>query len=122
MPGELPVVRVEFGAVEDARRVVLGALAGVPERQRARLAARVVADLRAAGCLGAVVEQHFSAQDCAALLGRSPRHVADECKRGNFGRVFFDAGGWMIPASGVEAWLQAREYQRQGVILEGIAA
>lgn len=121
-PAQLQAVRVEFSAVEDARRVVVEALASVPERQRSRLAAVVVAALRDAGSLGATIEQHYSAQDCARLLGRSARHITDECKRGNFGRVFFDAGGWMIPASGVQAWLERREFIGHGAILEDKAA
>lgn len=61
---------------------------------------------------GLLVEQHYKAADVAVLVCRSTKHVVQEAKRGAFGRVFFDAGGWLIPASGVTAWLELRRVGR----------
>jgi len=61
---------------------------------------------------GLMVEQHYNAAEVAELVRRSAKHVVQEARRGAFGRVFFDSGGWLIPASGVAAWLEARRVGR----------
>ena len=118
----MSVLRVEFTELEHARRVIERELAGLGARQSARLAGRIAAGLRDAGSLGGCVDKHYSAADLGRLLGRSKRFVAAQAKAGAFGRVFFDSGGWMIPASGVREWLSNREHHEQREILEGIRA
>lgn len=68
---------------------------------------------------GLLVEQHYKAAEVAELVRRSPEHVVKCARRGEFGAVFFDAGGWMIPASGVSAWLELRRVGRVGRVVEG---
>lgn len=100
-------VRVEFGSLEDCRRAIFLNLTGVvlDERKRAKAAGSIAAALRDGGLIAGSVEQHYSAAQVAALLGRCPEYVVHEAKAGRFGRVCRDARGWLIPASGVEAWL-----------------
>ena len=107
-PASITLLRVEFSTVEDARRRVFFELASLPdERKRARLAGSIAASLRDAGLLARSVEQHYSAADLGALLGRSAEHVGKLARRGEFGPVAKDAGGYLIPASGVQSWLDA---------------
>lgn len=104
-------VKVQFGVLEDARRVVLDSLNECPSldaRSRARLASVLVAALRDAGLLAQSVEQHYSATQVANLLNRSSKHVAQQAKAGAFGPVALDDGGYLIPASGVQQWLDRR--------------
>jgi len=105
-----PVLRVEFGSVEDARRAVFSVLmeTGLTERERSRTAGAVVSRLRSAGLLGQVIEQHYSAAQVAGLLGRCAEYVVKLAKAGQFGPVARDEGGWIIPASGVQSWLSSR--------------
>lgn len=101
----LSPVRVVFSSLEDARRVVFSRLAGLSPEKRARVASLIAADLRDAGLLGCSVEQHYKGVDVAALLSRTPEWVRGAAERGLFGEVFKDDGGWLIPASGVHAYL-----------------
>ena len=104
------VVQVEFGPVEEARRVVLAALGeAVSPAQAARLASVVTARLRNAGLLGGV-ERHYSAATTGLLLSRSPEHVVAQIKLGRFGVCYRDDGGWLVPESGVQGWLAARVF------------
>lgn len=98
-------MRVSVGTLEDARRAVFSVLQGFDHRKRAQVCAGVVESLRAAGVLGAVVDQHYSAAELARLLGRCPEYVSDQARKGAFGPVMRDAKGWLIPASGVNRWL-----------------
>jgi hypothetical protein len=107
----MTAVRVQFGVQEDARRVVADVLASVPalsDRERSRLAAELVAQLRDAGCLASAVEQHYNAAQTALLISRCPKYVGAQAKAGRFGPVMRDDGGWLIPASGIQRWLSAR--------------
>lgn len=105
------LTRVQFGVVEDARRVALQALAAVPDaRLRARLAGEVTTALREAGALAQAVEQHYNARQVAELIARCPDYVCAQAKAGAFGPVMRDDGGWLIPASGVQAWLARRVF------------
>ena len=100
------VLRVEFGRAEDARRVVFRLLGGLlPERLRARAAARVAAELRDAGLLGSSVEEHYSAADLARRIGRSAEYLVSEIAARRLWPVLRDARGYLIPASSVNAWL-----------------
>lgn len=52
------------------------------------------------------LEAHYPPRMVAALLFRSERWVVDAAKRGAFGpRIVKDGGGWLIPASGINAYL-----------------
>jgi hypothetical protein len=68
------------------------------------------------------IEQHFSAAQVAGLIGRCPEYVSAGARRGEFGRVFRDARGWIIPASGVRAWLAAREVSPVLHVLQEVSA
>jgi len=106
--GGLLAARVHFSSLEDARRVVFSILAGsLPARDQSRLASVIAARLRDAGLLGSCVEQHFSAAQVAALLGRSPAWAVKRAKAGEFGPVAWD-DGLLIPASGVNWYLSVR--------------
>jgi hypothetical protein len=61
------------------------------------------------------IEQHYSAVQVAGLLGRCPEYVVKLAKSGRLGPVFRDAGGWIIPASGVRAWLSSCRVTPNGV-------
>jgi hypothetical protein len=53
-----------------------------------------------------VLEAHYPPKVVAALLGRSERWVIDQAKAGAFGAdVFKDGKGWLLPASGINAYL-----------------
>lgn len=55
----------------------------------------------------ALLAKHFSAVAVAKLCGgRSKRWAIDRAKAGDFGRCFFDSRGWLIPESGVLAYLK----------------
>jgi hypothetical protein len=107
----LTATRVQFGVTEDARRAVFAALAPVEDaRRRARLANEVTSALRAEDLLAQSVEQHYNARQVADLVSRHPDYIAAQAKAGKFGPVMRDDGGWLIPASGVQAWLAARVF------------
>lgn len=94
--------------MDAARRVALARLVWLPVRSRERAAASVAEALWRAGFFSGQVEQHYSAARVAELVGRCPEHVVSQVKAGQFGPVFRDAGGWIIPASGVQRWLASR--------------
>lgn len=104
------ITRIQLSTLDDARRVVLDLLDCVPERSRGRLAGQVVAALRDAGLLAASIEEHYSAAQVARFLGRSAEWVSDRARAGDFGRVVRDDGGWLIPASGVQRYLDAHSF------------
>jgi len=109
---QLPALHVRISTVEDARRAVFSCLADAglsPAKQRT-IANGITAKLRADALLASSVEQLYKASEVAVLVSRSPEHVVKEAKAGKFGAVFFDAGGWLIPASGVQAWLDRRAF------------
>lgn len=102
---------MEFGTLEDARRVVQDALSQAPTlsaRERSRLSAELVADLRDKGLLAQCQEQLYTAVQAARLISRSPKYVAQQAKAGALGPVGLDDGGWLIPASGLQRWFTAR--------------
>jgi hypothetical protein len=107
-------VRVQFGVQEDARRVIADVLADghhsklLNDRQRARLAQVLTSALRDAGCLASAVEQHYDAQQTAVLIQRCSKYVGLQARAGAFGPVMRDDKGWLIPASGIQRWLEAR--------------
>jgi len=103
-------VSVHFSTVENVRRALFSNLEGLPERQRSALAAKLTRVLRDGGWLASSVEQHYKASQVAALVSRTPEHVVKECKDGRFGTVYRDDGGWIVPASGVQAWLNRKIY------------
>lgn len=108
----LPALRVQVSCVEDCRRAVFLGLqdAGLsPARQRA-VALGITDRLRAQGLLASSVEQLYKASEVALLVSRSPEYVVKEAKRGGFGVAYRDDGGWLIPASGVQAWLGRRVF------------
>lgn len=110
----MTAVRVQFGVQEDARRAVLAALEVLPDAQRleplqrARLASKLTLALRDAGCLASAVEQHYDAQQTAGLIQRCAKYVGLQAKAGQFGPVCRDDRGWLIPASGIQRWLDGR--------------
>ncbi len=109
--GVLPTatrVEVRFSSVDDVRALVFSELSVLPDRQRAAVANKLTSKLRSGGWLGASIEQHYKAVDAARLIGRCPEFVVKECKAGRFGRVYRDDGGWLIPASGIQEWLERR--------------
>lgn len=54
-------------------------------------------------------ERFFSVNQVAAMFpGRSRRWVVDRLKTGQFGTVLKDEGAWLIPLSGLRAYVQAR--------------
>lgn len=112
----IETVRVEFSTLEDVRRVLFLELALLPERQRADVARRITAKLRDGGWLATSVEQLYKASQVAGLVSRSCEHVVKECKAGRFGTVYRDDGGWLIPASGVQAWLDRKQYSQAEVL------
>lgn len=106
----VPVTRVEirFDTLKDVRAALFLELADLPDRQRAVLASRLAAKLRDGGWLADAIEQHYNATATAEKIGRTPEHVVKECKAGRFGVVYRDDGGWLIPASGIQSWLERR--------------
>jgi len=118
-------VRVNFGVFEDARRVVFCELTGLPSRQQSKLAHAVVSQLRNAGLLPGCVDQHYSATQTAALLGRSPEFVVKEISRGKLRPVYRDGGGWLVPASSIQRWLDERTFsaaKSSSLIKKGMGA
>ena len=101
-------VEVRFAPVDDVRAVFFAELGMLSDRQRAATANRLAAAMRAGGWLADPVECHFNARATAAKIGRSPEFVVKECKAGRFGMVYRDDGGWLIPASGIQSWLERR--------------
>lgn len=102
------VVRVQFSAVEDCRRVVFDILveSGLSECKARRMAGVISARLRDTGHLGSSLEQHYSAADAAALMGgRCSAWAVKHARMGDFGPVSCDGGDWLIPASGLQAYL-----------------
>lgn len=110
----MTTVRVQFGVQEDARRVALEVLADghysklLNDRERSRVASMLVAALRDAGCLAQSVEQHYDATQTAVLIRRCSKYVGLQARAGGFGPVMRDDGGWLIPATGIQRWLDAR--------------
>lgn len=52
------------------------------------------------------LELFYSVQSVAVLLGgRSVRWVQEMIRRGEFGPCVHDSGGWLVPSSGVAAYL-----------------
>lgn len=103
------VVRVQFGPVEDCRRVVFEILveSGLPESRASRIAGVISSSLRDAGHLGSSLEQHYSASDAAALMGgRCSAWAVKHARSGDFGPVYCDGGDWLIPASGLRSYLE----------------
>jgi len=45
--------------------------------------------------------------------GRSDRWVKDKAKAGEFGEVFRDNGGWLIPEAGLQAYLSRHRVTTQ---------
>ncbi len=60
------------------------------------------------------VEQHYSAADAATLLGRTPEYVVQQIRKHQFARVSRDGGGWLIPASSIQRWLEAHSFDVSG--------
>jgi hypothetical protein len=102
--------RVIFDAWSDARNVVFKALEGLPPRERSRLASAVVDALRGAHLLAQAVEQHYSAVQFAALLGRSDEYVMGLIRKGLLKPVMRDGRGWLIPASTCQRWLDEHTF------------
>jgi hypothetical protein len=63
------------------------------------MAAAVTERLREAGLLAQAVEQHYSAVQLGALLGRSDEYVMQLIRKGKLAPVSRDGRGWLIPAS-----------------------
>ena len=101
-------VEVSFSTVKDVRAALFLKLAILPDRERAAMASRLAAMLRDDGWLGDAIEVHYNATAVAAKISRTPEFVVKECKAGRFGVVYHDDGGWLIPASGVQSWLERR--------------
>jgi hypothetical protein len=67
------------------------------------------------GCLSNVIQlpaqevvtlqEHLPAAVVAERLHRCTKWVIQRAKDGDFGAVFRDDGGWLIPASGVNSYL-----------------
>lgn len=54
-------------------------------------------------------EKFYSVSQVAAMFpGRGRRWVIDRVKAGQFGTVLKDDGGWLIPLSGLRAFVSAR--------------
>lgn len=64
-------VTVKWSTYEDARRIVLDCLDRVPQHLRGQTAKTIISRLRDARLLQQSVEQHYSAKQTAALLGRT---------------------------------------------------
>lgn len=88
-----------------ARRVVLSALDELSPRVRTRLAVAVIDGLAAARLLRAGIEEHYSAKELAALLGRSDEYIVSLIRRNQLSPVSRDGRGWLIPASTAQRWL-----------------
>lgn len=107
----------QWNAVAECRRLVFLKLESLPARTRSMLASTITSELRTAGLLGPVVEQHLSAADAASLLGRRcARWAVKHAAKGDFGQVFRDGGDWLIPASGLEAYLAAHAVESSTTI------
>lgn len=65
--------------------------------------------------MSAAVEMHYTAVEVGLLIRKSVRYVKDKAKAGAFGAVFFVDGDYIIPASGVNAFLQAHPIPAFGV-------
>lgn len=129
MPEQEPMhLRVAFSSLEDARRLVHELLAVARQRrlsdvERARLASRIAAGLRDAGLLGQSLEQCYSAADVGALCGgRTSAWAVKHARLGDFGAVFCDGGDWLIPASGVQEYLQRHRVTTTADVQEAQAA
>lgn len=119
-----PVLHVRLSAVEDCRRAVFLLLqeSNLKPAEQGRTASLIAARLRDARLLASSVEQLYKASEVALLVSRSERHVVDQAKAGQFGVVYRDDGGWLIPASGVQAWLGRRVFSGSVVAKEDLAA
>jgi hypothetical protein len=104
------ITRIAFAPVEDVRVLFLRLLDFIPERKRAALAARLADALQARGLLSGGLQPHYTAVQVGQLLSRGPEWVAARVKAGDFGPCSRDDGGWLIPASGVNAYLARRVF------------
>lgn len=117
------ICRVEFSRVEDARRVVFRLLDGLlSERQRARVASCIAAELRDVGLLGSSVEEHYSAEGLAQRIERSAGYVSKEIAKLRLAPVLRDARGYLIPASSANAWLARYVFESSTAMEKGAAA
>lgn len=55
------------------------------------------------------LEAHLPPWRVAALLDRCEKWVIQRAKAGDFGPVFRDDGGWLIPAAGVNEYLRRHQ-------------
>ena len=101
-------LEVRVSPVDDLRAAVFSVLAELPDRKRAAVTSRILQVLKSGRWLAGNIDQHYSAADAARLLGRCPEYIAREAKSGRLGVVYRDDGGWIIPASGLQAWLDRR--------------
>lgn len=106
------VVQVSLSLREDAARRVFSLLEVVPARERRRVALAVVEDFQRAGFFNFGIEQHYSAADFARLVGRSRAYIVQEIEAGRISPAFRDGGGFLIPASAGERWLESRRLGR----------
>lgn len=107
-------VEISFSALKDVRAALFLILDELPDRKRAALASKLAAMLRDGGWLADGIERHYKATSVAEKVSRSPEFIVKECKAGRFGRVYRDDGGWLIPASGVQSWLERRIFGEEG--------
>lgn len=61
------------------------------------------------------VEAMYPVRIVAGLFFRGENWVIERCKAGDFGQVYRDGGGWMIPASGLNAYLRRHAVQVPGL-------
>lgn len=92
----------------EARRAVYTALSCLGPRERGPVATRIVDTLRDGGFLAVAVEYHYSGLVVSELLGRSDEYVNVRCKNGVLSPVSRDGRGWLIPASTLQRYLDAR--------------
>lgn len=108
----LPVLQVRLSTIEDARRAVFLILqdSSLSAAKQRSMANAITAQLREQGLLASSVEQLYKASEVALLVSRTPEHVVAEAKAGRFGVCYRDGGGWLIPASGIQSWLDRRAF------------
>lgn len=56
--------------------------------------------------MNAVVEMHYTVPEICLLIRKAANYVRRKIKAGDFGTAFFIDGDYIVPASGVNAFLQ----------------
>lgn len=65
--------------------------------------------------MNAVVEMHYTVPEICLLIRKASNYVRRKIKAGEFGAAFFIDGDYIVPASGVNLFLQRHRLEAIGV-------